>query len=501
MATPKRISVVGVKARDLAIKGADYLADAVSSTLGPFGQNALLEKGHRITNDGFTISSQLVGSIENEFERLGATILHEASSKTNDQVGDATTTSETLARAIIKEAVKLLPKEGGFIGKKTAAEVRNMIEMEKKEVIEKLYKMTTGITDEQTLINSARVSVEDEELARLIGPVQWQIGKDGFILCEDTAEKESSIQIMKGVRIDNGFGASHMINNQEKQTLELSNVHVILTNHTIGDFTGLKPMLDELVTKGVRHIAIIARGFTSDAIRLCSENQKQGLFIYPINAPYTDQAEVMRDLQAVLGGTYIDSEEMRLEDATGKDAGFAVKVTARRWDAMLVGKDDGLSAERVQNRLDQLNKKLAGEVSDFAKRGLESRIAQLTNGFALLKVGATNAVSRKYKKDKADDAVNAVRLALKGGTVKGAGLAFKEISETIPEGSILKKPLTCINDKIMASAPADFKVEEWVRDPFLVLKAALENACDVASDFATINIIETSANTKDCDCE
>lgn len=493
-----KISIVGVKARDKALKGANYVADAVKSTLGPFGLNALIEKGNRITNDGCTISRELCGAITDEYERLGAVTLHQASNKTNDQVGDATSTSEVLAQVIVKEAIKYLPNETSIVSKKTPSEILKMIESSKKEVIEKLEAMKMDIKSEEEIIASARVSVEDEELAKLIGSAQWGLGEDGFILAEETAELKSSVENVKGIRIDNGFGTSVIINNQEKQLLEVDDCAVILTNYTMGDLMSVKDTIEQLVKMKRTRIAIVSRGFTPECIRICLENHKSGVFIYPINAPYTDQAEIMRDLASVLGGRYIDTEEGRLEDINISDVGHAEKIIARRYDAILTGPNNEDTNALVNKRILQLEDKLKGAVSDFEKKNLQSRISQLTNGFAILKVGADTELTRKYKKDKCDDAVNAVRLAYKGGVVKGAGLAFKEISESLEEGNILKKPLLAINDQIMSSAPEGFVVEEWVRDPFLVLKCALENACSVAGVFATTNITICEENKKYC---
>lgn len=495
-----KISTVGITARDKALKGATYVAEAVKSTLGPFGLNAMIEKGNRITNDGFTVSRELVDTVKDEIERRGAAILHEVSSKTNDQVGDATTSSEALALAIINEAIKFLPKEGKFGSKKTPAEMLRMIKTSKENVIEKLSKMVTPITSEQELINSAKVSVEDDELAQLIGKTQWELGKDGFILAEETPETKCSIQKVKGIRIDNGFGTSVLINNPEKQSLELTDVSVILTNHTLSDLNPIKQIIDQLIKLKRNKIVIVARGFTSECIQVCLENHKNGVFFYPISAPYTNQAEIMRDMESALGGRYIDQEEGQLEDMNLSDVAFATKIVARRFDAIFTGSDDEKSNERVAKRVERLQKSCEGEVSEFEKKSLQARISQLTNGFAILKVGATSETERKYKKDKCDDAVNAVRLALQGGTVKGAGIAFKEISETLEEGDILKRPLLAIYEQIMSSAPEGFMIEEWVRDPFLVLKAALENACSGAGIFATANVVVANKNPLECKC-
>lgn len=493
----QKISKIGIPARDAAIKGANYLADAVRSTIGPFGMNFLIEKGERITNDGVTVSRELIESIEDEFERRGASILHKASAQTNDMVGDATSSAEALAQAILHEMVRFLPKEGSFISKKTPSQVKILLEEAKQDVLATLKEMVTEITTQEELIASARVSVENEELAQLIGAAQWKLGKDGFILAEETAEPRSSIEVLKGIRMDNGMGATFMINNAEKQTLEVDESSVILTNYTLADLKPLESILNQISATGQRKITIIARAFTQEAIRICAENHKSGLFLYPLNAPYTDQREIMKDFAAVLGGSYVDQEDGTLEDMNLSDVGFASKIIAKRYDAIITGKDTPETETRVLKRLHTLQEQLDGEVSEFQKKSLESRIAQLKNGFAVLKVGATNETERKYQKDKCDDAVNAVRLAFKGGTVKGAGLAFKEISDALEEGNILKKPLLVINQQILSSAPEGFVVEEWVRDPYLVLKAALENACSVAGTLATVAGIVTTKNRKE----
>lgn len=494
----KNVSITGIKARQKVLDGMNYVADAVKSTLGPFGLNALMEKGRRITNDGFSVSQELTTAIENEFERRGAVVLHEASSKTNDRVGDATTTSIVLAQAIIKEGVRLLPNDKTITSKLTPAGFRKKLTQEKDLVISMLKEMVKPIETEEALIASARVSVEDEELAQMIGSTQFVIGPDGVIIAEEVADTKSTITRTRGIRIDNGFGTALVMNNQEKQTLEVEGVSVILTNHTIDNLAVLKDVLDSLVKMRRFNIAIIARAFSADAIRACMANHANGVMIYPINCPYVNQGEVMRDLSAVLGATYYDTETHQLEDMNVSDVGYAQRINARRYDAIIAGSDDEEIQTKVDARIQKLEDNLKSEVSDFEKKNIQARISQLKNGFAIMKVGAMTEIDRKYKKDKCDDAVNATRLAFQGGTVRGAGLAFKEISESLPEGSILKRPLCSVYEQIMASAPADFEVEEWVRDPYLVLECALENACEVAGIFATTNVVIATKNPPTC---
>lgn len=483
MATKKRIISTGVQAREKLIRGADYLADAVKSTLGPFGKNFFLEKGNRITNDGVSVAREI--EHPKEIENRGVVALREAAIKTNDEVGDGTTSAIVLAQAILKEAVRDLGSNTTFASKTTPAQIIKDIEKERVEVTKKLVAMATPIWTEKDLIASARVSVEDEFLADLIGKTQFALGPEGVILAEETAEPFSSVEIVNGVQIDNGFGTSIVINNMEKQMLEVEDTRVILTNHTLTSLLVLKPLGEQLFKMGVKNLVIVARAFSEQAIRDAMENTKQGFAIYPMNAPYTDQAEVMRDLEAVLGAKFVDVEGGDLSSLQVSDVGFASKVQAKRYNAILTGNSDAQAKERVDKRVADLEKKLLGSVSDFEKVHISKRIAQLKNGFALLKVGATSEMERKYKKDKADDAVNAVRLAYQEGTVPGAGLAFKTISEGMKDGAILKRPLMAIYEQIMSTTPEGFEVPDWARDPVKVLRVALEKACSIAGIFAT----------------
>ena len=489
-----KIVCVGVEARTKLIKGADFLANAVKSTLGPFGSNCAMEKGNRITNDGVTIASEIW--VKDEIENRGVTILRESAKKTNYEAGDGTTTAITLAQAILKEAVRSLPDGRKLVGTKTPIEVIRQIEREKNEVIEKLNAMATPIKTESELIASAKVAVEDEELGELIGKAQWELGKDGVLIAEETNDRKSSVEKVHGIRIDNGFGTSIAINNVEKQTLEVDQVKTILTNNTLTNFKPLETILNQLVQSGVRKIAIVARAFGEEAIKVCMENTKNGFFIYPINAPYEDQVEVMKDMQSVLGGRFINYEDGDLDAMQLSDVGFAERIVANRYSAIFTGKNDQNGKERVKSRVEELKKQINHEPSLFMKRNISKRIAQLESGFGIVKIGATSEIERSYKLDKAEDAVNAVRVALQEGTVKGGGLAFKEISESLPDNYILKKPLLSIYEQIMLTAPSGFEIASDVRDPVKVLRVALNNACSVAGTFATANIAIASERPK-----
>lgn len=481
-----KIVMHGPEARDKAIKGAYFLADAVKRTLGPFGANALIEKGERITNDGVTIAKEI--SVKDPIEQRGVRKMQEIASKTNDEVGDGTTTSITMGQAILMRLSSSLEKTD-VVGRKSVAELQQTIEKERIEVTEKLVKKAKKIKSEEELINVAKVSVENDELGEIIGKAQWELGPEGQIIAEETAARVSSVERIYGIRMDNGTGTALVLNNPEKQLLELDNVPVIFTNHTIRDFNALKNILDTFNKQGARDVVIIARAFTNEAIQMAMANHKQGFRIYPMNAPYVDQVQIMGDMAAVLGGRFMNHEESDLGSIQMSDVGFAIKIRAGMYSAILTGKEDEISKDRVAKRVENLQKKLTGEVSDFEKKNLTTRIAQLTNGFALLKVGAVSESSRKYLKDKVDDAVNAVRAALQEGVVPGAGQALNDIAEGMPDDSLLKSALQAPYQQIMHRAPTGYKVPEWVKDPVKVIRVALLNACSVASILASAEIV------------
>ena len=478
-----KIIKTGIEARTALANGAKQLADAVGSTLGPFGNNFFLEKKERPTNDGVSIAREF--QLKDEIENMGMKAIRESAIKTVDEVGDGTTSAIVFAYAVYNQLSRFLGKEG-VAGSKKPSELKQQLWKEKEEVIAKLKEMATPIETEEQLVNSARVSVEDEEMGKLIGEAQWNLGKDGFLLAEETAERTSSVDIVKGIRIDNGFGTSQLVNNHEKQTLELKDVSIMLTSHTMRDFKSIERLVNQFIKSGKRDMVIIARAWTDEAIGLCMENIKKGGFmVYPLSAPYVNMQERFKDLAAVLGATFFDSESSSLEDMQLSDIGFAKKVIARRYDAILTGQDNEETQARVNKRVEELKAKLAGSESEFEKKQLNERIAQLTNGFGIVKVGSSSDMERKRLFDKVEDAVNAVRVAFREGTVKGAGLAFKEVSDSLPDTYLLKRPLLSIYEQVMFNAPSNFVVEDWVRDPLAVMKCVLEKGVESASALAT----------------
>jgi chaperonin GroEL len=488
-----RIVESGTRARNKLATGADKLANLVKGTLGPFGYNIFLDKNNKVTNDGAKIANEVV--FDDELENRGAIALREVTTKTNDEVGDGTTTSITLAQAIYQAAVRQLSdEERQKFGSVTPAQLIKQIETERAEITDKLVAMSEPITTEAQLINSAIVSVEDKELGKLIGEAQFALGPTGILIAEETTDRECSVENVRGVRIDNGVGTGIIFNDAERQCLDVENTFVILTSHTIEDFRAIEPILKQIFSKPGNQLAIVARAFSSNAIRLCLENINGGNKIFPLNAPYVDQADVMKDMSAVLGATYFHDEGSHLEDMQMSDVGFATRVRATRFDAIFTGVEDERATDRVNARVKELEEKFKGSPSIFEKRNLESRIAQLSKGFGIVKVGSSSDLERKRLFDKCEDAVNAVRAAYQEGVVPGAGLAFKTISDSLPDTYLLKRPITAIYEQIMSTAPTGWVVEDWVKDPVKVLRIALKNACTAAATFATAGGVITAKN-------
>jgi len=499
-----KISLTGIQARDSAIQGLEFISKSVRASIGPFGLNILSEKGNRISNDGAFIAQQLLPTINDEFQRRGATVVNENVTKINDEIGDFSSTPWALHEAIVKEAVRYLPKEGSIKAKKTYSEVSQMLEEAKNGVIKELESISKPIASKEELISATLVSVEDEKVAELLGSMQWELGENGRIIAEEVNETECSIEKVEGLVLDNGFTSSGLVTNPEKNSLELNDFPIFLTNYTIGqeELLNLKaPLFTPLINQKKPGVIVMARAFTPDAIKLCQESLTTGFAIIPVNAPYTDQKEVMKDIEAVVGGRYIDTEESSLSDVYITDIGFTKRIVAKAYNAVVTGVEDERSKERVAKRVEVLKKKLIASQSDFEKKSIEERIAQLTGGFAILKVGSRSVTDRKRLKDKCDDAVNTVRLALKGGTVRGAGLALKEISDKMEEGNILKRPLLCIYEQIVSTAPDGWEAPEWVRDSTLSLKKVLELTCAFVPTFISINAIATEKDPKECKCD
>lgn len=492
--------LVGAKAKAKAFAGANYLADAVKLTLGPYGRN--FASGVRggpvaISNDGVSLAKEIVGL--DEFEDIGVRAVREAATKTNDAVGDGTTGAMVLTQAILKAT--------GFdeeaVGGKSAVEIAETIRKESLMVVEKLNAMAVPVESRSHLIEVAKVSVENTALAELIGGTQWDITKYGTMAAEEHNKPDDEVEFVNGVRWDNGFSSSRFITNQEKQSLELEDVHVLITNKVFNSakaLAELQPLWTKLIEQGSKALVVMGRAFDETAINFCVKNLslisegKASYALWPINAPYTDQDTIMEDIAAVLGGKYINAAGRNLETLQVGDVGFATKLTIKRFEGSVVGKPRGTDErvdELVKARLHEIEATLQGETSPFEKRSLHSRQAQLTAGTAIIKIGAETEQERRYKKDKADDAINAVKAAIQDGVVPGGGTALRLIAEEMPEGSLIADALRAPYKQIMANAGREFIVEDNIQDPLRVVRTAFEKASSIARSLSTTEVLVT----------
>lgn len=490
MATQKYLA--GIKARDAYFKGADTVAQAVIDSIGIFGLNLATEKGKKTTNDGKLISQSISVALEDEFERQGALMQHEACDRTNDEVADATSTTIALTKGIRDELKNYLPNATRFIAVKSVAELSSQIDKEYDEVISKLEEKITPITTKEQLVKSALVAVEDEKLAELIGSTQWELGEDGRLIPEEVNETECSVEKLDGILLDNGFASSLNINNPKDQSLTLENGYIFLTNHQVreehimGDNSPVRNLITSMSHAGMNNLVIMSQAFTDKALELIANITNNTPFkIYGINAPYVNQGQMLLDIESVTGGKCILQDTGSLEDLTIDNLGSFSKLKMRIMGGVIAGKEE--NKEKKEARIAKLREELEGEQSFFAKRMLEERIAALNGKLAFLKIGAYVKSDRERLKDKADDAVVSVRMAWKSGTVRGAGLALHEIGQTLPDTAIIKKALSTVYFQIKKTAPEDFVIEEWVRDPFITLKTALKNACECAKSMARIH--------------
>lgn len=491
------IQLLGIKAREKAFEGADRVATIVESSMGPAGQNLLLEKGNTTTNDGMKISQHLSASVEDEFERRGALYQHAGSVKVEQLVKDSTSTYFSLSKGIRKALLPYLPSSSVPIALKPVSELRKQLKDEMKDVLTKLKDGAEKVKSREELIASALVSVEDDELSEMIGGMQWDLVQatgDGIIKSQETAEYQSSIERASGIHMDNGFATALLINNPEKESLEVDDCHILITNYTVESLQPIAGLLMDLKRQNKNVLALFARAFTQGAMKEISEWGMKGMFIAPINAPYTNQSQVFLDLAAVTGAIYVTDETKGLELINTKDIGFSKRVSCGRNESFILGAGDEGEKERVRVRVETIEKDLKASNSEFYKDTLKERIAGLKGAYAILKVGSLTETDRKRKADKCDDAVGAVRNALKEGTVKGAGIAFKEVADTLPDTYILKEPLYSVCRQIANSLPSGTEIPEWVRDPYISLATALEIAIENTLNLANIMATDTSPN-------
>ncbi|MEN9561474.1 MAG: chaperonin GroEL [Candidatus Parcubacteria bacterium] len=403
-------------------KGIDKLAEAVRMTLGPRGRAVVIEKGYgapQVTFDGVTVAKEI--ELEGKYENLGADFIKQAAEKTNDNVGDGTTTSVVLAHAMIDEGEKII-REKGFNVIQLAEELKKG----SKAVVQGLEKQCELINDNKKIQEVATLSAKDPEIGKLIAEVMGKIGRDGVVTIEDSNTLANSYEMVEGMQFDRGYISPYMITNQERMEAGLDDPYVLVTDKKIGAINDILPLLEKIVQTGKKELVIIADEVEGEALATLIVNKLRGIFsVLAVKAPgFGDRRkEMLQDIATVTGAQFIsDDLGKKLENTDLTDLGHARRVVSNKDNTTIVG---GKGDKReIENRVSQLKVQIQKTESDFDKEKLQERLGKLSGGVAVIKVGAPTESAQKELKQRVEDAVAATRAAMEEGIVPGGGIAL-----------------------------------------------------------------------------
>jgi len=526
-------------ARQELKKGVDELANAVKVTLGPKGRNVVLDKGFgtpTITNDGVTIAKEI--ELEDKFQNMGAELIKEVAEKTNDVAGDGTTTAVVLAQAIVEEGLKNVTAGSDPLG------IKKGIDKAVEATVKALNKIKKPVKTKKEIAQVATIASEDEEVGNLIADVMEEVGKDGVVTVEESQTFGLSKELVEGLQFDNGYISPYMITNAERMEAEYKEPYILLTDQKISAINDILPLLEKLTQDGKKELIIIADEVEGEALATLVVNKLRGTFnALAVKAPgFGDKRkEMLEDIAFVTGGKVISEEVgLKLENAELNMLGEADKVISTKENTTIVG-GKGNKAE-IDERIKQIKMQLEKSDSEFDKEKLQERLAKLSGGVAVIKVGAATEVEMKHKKFKIEDALNATRAAIDEGIVPGGGAALikavysmdefleKDLSEEEKIGvNIIKKALiaplrqiaknadvkdisimlddikkgdnigydfTKIDSKNLKKGRVDM-IESGIVDPLKVSRSALENAASMASIFLTTETAVTDIPKKE----
>ena len=499
--------------------GVDTLADAVKITLGPKGRNVVLDKGYgipTITNDGVTIAKEI--ELKDPIENLGAQIVKEVATKSNDVAGDGTTTATVLAQALIKEGLKMVASGANPVF------IRKGMEKASKKVIEELVKRAKKIESNSEIAQVGAISASDKEIGELIAQAMAKVGESGVITVEEAKSLDTTLEVVEGMQFDNGYLSPYMVSDSERMVVELDNPFVLITDKKISSMKELLPILEKTVEMG-RPMLIIAEDVEGEALATLVVNKLRGtLNIAAVKAPaFGDRRKAMLEDIAILTGGEVISEEkgIKLETADIDFLGQAKKVRITKDNTVIV---DGLGTkENIAARVGQIKNAIEETTSDYDREKLQERLAKLSGGVAVIKVGAATETEMKEKKLRIEDALNATKAAVEEGIVPGGGTILVQIAKAIEdfklEGEeglgvdIVKKALYAPMRQIALNAGLDAGVviekvksseegigfdaakEEYVDmvktgiiDPTKVTRSAIQNAISVSSVLLTTEV-------------
>src|SRR5579863_1730859 len=416
------------EARRSLKKGIDILAGAVKATLGPKGRNVALDKkfgAPSVTHDGVTVAKEI--QLEDPFENMGAQLLKEAATKTNDVAGDGTTTATVLAQAIVNEGLKNLAAGANPM------QLKFGIDKGAEAVVEYIRSVAIPVEDKKEIAQIAAISAADEQIGDLIADVMDRVGKDGVITVEASRGINFETEYVEGMQIDKGYISGYFVTNAEKMEASIENPYILITDKKISAVQDMLPIIEKIVQQGRREVVIIAEDVDGEALATLVVNKLRGILnVLAVKAPgFGDRRkEMLRDIATLTGGTVI-SEDMgrRLDSATLADLGSARSVISHKEDTTIV-EGHGESAE-IQARVRQIKAQIDETTSDYDREKLQERLAKLAGGVALIKVGAGTEVELRFRKTRVEDALSATLAGVEEGIVPGGGVALLNATEAL----------------------------------------------------------------------
>ena len=507
-------------ARSAMLRGVDVLANTVKVTLGPKGRNVVLEKAFGsplITNDGVTIAKEI--ELEDHFENMGAKLVAEVASKTNDIAGDGTTTATVLTQAIVREGLKNVTAGANPVG------IRRGIELATKAAVEELHRISRPVESKEAIAQVAAISSGSAEVGELIAEAMEKVGNDGVITIEESKGIETELDVVEGMQFDRGYLSQYMVTDNDKMIATLDNPFILITDKKVSNIQEIIPLLEQIVQQG-RALLIIADDVDGEALPTLVLNKLRGTFnVVAVKAPgFGDRRKAMLEDIAVLTGAQVITEDLGLElkDATLAQLGTAGKVVVSKDSTTIV--EGAGSKELIANRVALIRAQAQDTTSDFDREKLHERLAKLSGGVAVIKVGAATETELKEKKLRIEDALNATRVAVEEGIVSGGGTALVNVQKVVDalelEGDLatgakivsrsLEEPLRQIAENaglegsvIVARLKSEEKgigynaaTDEWVNmieagivDPTKVTRSALQNAASVSALLLTTEAV------------
>ena len=507
-------------ARRKMLDGVNKLADAVKVTLGPKGRNVVLDKqfgSPQITNDGVTIAKEI--ELEDNFENMGAQLVSEVASKTNDVAGDGTTTATVLAQAMIREGLKNVTAGANPVG------LRRGIEKAVDRAVEGLKDISNPIESKDSIAQVASISAEDEEVGNLIAEAMERVGNDGVITIEESRGFSTELQVVEGMQFDRGYASPYMVTDQDTMEAELEDPYILITDKKISNIQEVLPVLEKVVQDG-KPLLIIAEDVEGEALATLVVNKLRGTFnAVAVKAPgFGDRRkEMLEDIAVLTGGELITEDlGLDLQSTELSQLGRASKVVVTKDDTTIV--EGSGNPEAISGRVTQIRSQIEETTSEFDKEKLQERLAKLAGGVAVIEVGAATETELKERKDRIQDALSSTRAAVEEGIVSGGGTALINVYEKVAglelEGDeatgasivlrALEEPVRQISENaglegsiiVERLKGEDLGVgfnaadEEWVNmidagivDPTKVTRSALQHAASVAAMFLTTEAI------------